>query len=185
MAAESVSSSGLVSRMMRALRLDIHLYEEVENDKGATKQAAAVVIFASIIAGLGFASTGGALGLVLGIAVNFIGWALWAWLNYFIGSKLLAEKDTHADWGQLARAMGFAYTPRIFLLLVLIPVMALQGLITLVVVVWVWIGMVLAVRSALDYKSTLRAVGVTLIGAIINGIALYILRISLGVSPAA
>ena len=32
--------------------------------------------------------------------------------------------------------------------------------------------MVIAVRQALDYKSTWRAVGVTLLGALINGVIL-------------
>lgn len=181
------ASPGLVNRMMRALRLNTGLYEEVEADQKATGQAALVVVIASVIAGIGFAATGGAVGLVLGIVVNLLGWALWAWLNYLIGAKLLAEPGTQANWGQLARAMGFAYTPRIFLLLALIPVDALQFLVLFIVTIWVWIGMVLAVRSALDYKSTLRAVGVTLIGAIINGIALSILTVVLsgGKTPAA
>ena len=174
MAAESVSR-GLVNRMSRALALDKSLYEEVEADKSATGQAMLVVVAASVIGGLGAAATGGVLGLLAGILLGIAGWAIWAWLNYFIGTRLLAEPQTEADWGQLARTMGFAYSPRIFLLLMLIPFLPLQIFVSLAVVVWVAIGMVIAVRQALDYRSTLRAVAVTVVGLLINAIAVGIL----------
>ena len=179
MVAESRTDRGLISRMKRALRLEPQLYEEVEADSGATGQAMLVVILVSVIAGIGFVSTGGVVGLLAGVGIQLLGWALWAWLNYFIGAKLVPESGTEANWGQLARAMGFASSPRIFLLLTLIPVAFLQGLIGIVVNVWMWIAMVIAVRQALDYKSTLRAVGVTLLGFLINAVAISTVAILL------
>jgi len=79
--------------------------------------------------------------------------------------------------------MGFAYAPRIFLIFHLIPIPPLQFLLRLAVVLWVWIGMVKAVKQALDYHSTMRAVGVTIIGAFINGIAISVLAVLLGAGP--
>ena len=174
MAAESMSR-GIVNRMSRALVLDVSLYEELEADKSATGQAMLVVVVASIIGGLGGLAMGGALGLVSGILVGLASWAIWAWLNYFIGTRLLAEPQTKADWGQLARTMGFAYSPRIFLLLMLIPFLPLQIFVSLTVVIWVAVGMVIAVRQALDYRSTLRAVAVTIVGLLVNALAVGVL----------
>ena len=39
-------------RIIRAAKLDVHLYEEVEADKGAMGQAMAVVILSSIAGGI-------------------------------------------------------------------------------------------------------------------------------------
>ena len=40
-------------RIIRAARLDVNLYEEVEADKGALGQAMGVVVFSSMAAGIG------------------------------------------------------------------------------------------------------------------------------------
>lgn len=173
-------TNGLVNRLTRALRLDASVFEEVEADKAATGQAAIVVVLASVMLGIGFIATGGLIGLVLGVLLGLTNWAVWAWLNYFIGTKLLAEPTTKADWSELARVMGFAYSPRILLIFLLIPIGQVRALIFVIVTVWVWVAMVIAVRQALDYKSTLRAVAVTFVGALISGIAGSVLTVLLG-----
>jgi hypothetical protein len=43
----------LMERMIRAAKLDMHLYEEVETDKSATGQAVTVVVLSSLAAGIG------------------------------------------------------------------------------------------------------------------------------------
>jgi hypothetical protein len=50
-----------------------------------------------------------------------------------------------------------------------------MGIVFFVASVWMMVAMVIAVRQALDYKSTFRAVGVCLIGWIIQLIILAIL----------
>jgi integral membrane sensor domain MASE1 len=47
----------------------------------------------------------------------------------------------------------------------LIPV--LSRFVALVITVWMFVAMVIGVRQALDYKSTWRAAGVCLLGAVI------------------
>ena len=42
-----------INRIFRAIKIDIELFEEVEKDKKATLQAAAVVVLASLAAGVG------------------------------------------------------------------------------------------------------------------------------------
>jgi hypothetical protein len=56
-------SNSLINRILRAAKLDIHLYEEVEADKSAMRQAMLVVILSGIAAGVGSISRGGALGV--------------------------------------------------------------------------------------------------------------------------
>ena len=105
----------LVQRMLRAAKLDVNLYEEVEADKGATGQALLVVVLTSVAAGIGNISSGGITGLLSGTVFGIVSWVVWAYANYLLGAKLFKEPQTEANWGQLARTMGFASAPRIIM----------------------------------------------------------------------
>ena len=98
-------------RIIRAAKLDVHLYEEVEADKGALRQAMGVVILSSIAAGVGTVGTRGLGGLLFGTISALILWYLWAYIIYIIGTKLLPEPRTKADYGELLRTIGFFQLP--------------------------------------------------------------------------
>jgi hypothetical protein len=151
-------------RMVRAAKCDVAIYEEVEADASATGQALTVVVLASVAAGL--ALGGGVRGLVVGAVASVIGWALWALLIYWIGARWLPEPETNADWGQLLRTLGFASAPGIVRVVGIVP--GLRGLVFLAVAVWMFVTTVTAVRQALDYRSTWRAVGVCLLGWLVQ-----------------
>ncbi len=154
----------MVDRMVGASRLDIHIFEEVEADTAATKQALSVVLLVALATGIASMGTIGVRGLLVGVVVSVAGWAIWAWIVYFIGTKIIPEHETHADWGQLARSLGFAQSPGVLKVFGVVP--GVGSIIFLVVSVWMLVSMVIAVRQALDYTSTLRAIGVVLIGFI-------------------
>lgn len=153
-------------RIIRAAKLDVKLYEEVEADKGALGQATWVVILSSIAAGIGSVKIGGVGGILIGTITALIGWYVWAFLTYFIGTKLLPEPRTKADYGELLRTIGFSSSPGLIRILGIIP--GLQWIIFTIASIWMLIAMVIAVRQALDYTSTLRAVGVCIIGWIVQ-----------------
>ena len=100
--------AAFTDRMIRAAKLDVNLYEEVEADKGAMGQAMGVVILSSVAAGIGTIGTIGIKGLVLGTIAALLGWFIWAFLTYFIGTKLLPEPQTKSDYGELLRTIGFS-----------------------------------------------------------------------------
>ncbi len=164
------------NRIIRAARLDVALYEEVEADKSALGQAMGVVVLSSIAAGIGSPSKAGLLGMLMGVVVALVGWYIWAYLTYFIGTKLLPEPQTRADHGELLRTIGFSSSPGLIRVLGIIPV--LRSIVFPIAAIWMLVAMVIAVRQALDYSSTLRAVGVCLIGWIIQ-ILLFVLLFSL------
>jgi len=83
---------------------------------------------------------------------------------YFIGTKILPEQETHADWGQLARSLGFAQSPGVLRVFGVVP--GVVDILFLIVSIWMLVSTVIAVRQALDYTSTLRAIGVVLLGFI-------------------
>ena len=163
----------LGERMIRAAKLDASLYEEVEADRGALGQATAVVVLASLAAGFGSVARGGVGGFLFGTIAALAGWYVWAFLTYWIGTRFLPEPQTQADYGELLRTIGFSSAPGVIRVLGVIP--ALTGLVFLVASIWMLVAMVIAVRQALDYTGTLRAVGVCLIGWIVQILILAVL----------
>jgi len=158
--------ASITDRMIRAAKLDINLYEEVEADKGAMGQAMGVVVLSSVAAGIGTIGTTGMKGLVLGTIAALVGWFIWAFLTYYIGTRLLPEPQTKADYGELLRTIGFSSSPGLLRVLGIIPL--LGSIISLICGIWMLVAMVIAVRQALDYTSTWRAVGVCIVGWIVQ-----------------
>ncbi|NIO12041.1 MAG: hypothetical protein GTO40_30075 [Deltaproteobacteria bacterium] len=161
-----------VDKMIRAAKLDAHLYEEVEKDHAATGQAVGVVVLSAIAAGIG-ARGGDVAGLLLGSVIALISWYIWAFLTYWIGTKILPEPQTHATHGELLRTIGFSASPGLIRILGVIPF--LRGIAFLAAGIWMLVAMVIAVRTALDYESTGRAVGVCVIGWILQVLILILL----------
>jgi hypothetical protein len=132
----------------------------------ATGQALAVVVIVAVATGFGTLAAGGLGALLAGVLLSVAGWAIWAGLVWLIGTKLLPEPTTRADWGEIARATGFAHSPGVLRAFGFVPV--LGPLAVLVASVWMLLAMVVAIRQALDYTQTWRAVVVMLIGLLAN-----------------
>ena len=168
--------SVLVDRMVRAGKLDVTVFEEVERERGAQMQAVAVVVISSLAFGIG---TGAGIGgLVTGTIASVLGWYLWAFITYNIGTRFLPEPTTRADHGELLRTMGFANAPGVVSVLGIIP--GLRGIAIAVAQIWMLVAGIVAIRSALDYQSTIRAVIVVVIGWVIRAILLILLVSLLG-----
>lgn len=172
--------ASLQDRMIRAARLDVQVYEEVEADRDATGQAMIVVVLSSLAAGVGSVGSGAVQGIVVGTIAALIGWLVWAFLTYFIGTRLLPEPQTKADYGELLRAIGFASSPGLIRVLGIIPF--LSAIAFLVAGIWMLIAMVIAVRQALDYTSTARAVGVCVIGWLAQAVIFMLALPAFGIS---
>ncbi|MBS3810182.1 MAG: YIP1 family protein [Desulfobacterales bacterium] len=173
--------NAFVNRMLRAAKLEPALYEEVEADKGAMGQAIGVVVLSSLAAGIGAISIHGGAGILIGTITALIGWFVWAFLTYIIGTKLLPEPQTEADYGQLLRTIGFSSSPGLIRVVGIVP--GLTGIISLVAGVWMLVAMVIAVRQALDYESTWRAVGVCVIGWVIQILIIMLVYAAVGGGP--
>ena len=173
--------SNFNDRIIRAAKLDVSLYEEVKADTTALGQAMAVVVLSSIAAGVGTITIGGPAVIIvitIGTILALIGWYIWAYLTYFIGTKILPEPQTKANHGQLLRTVGFSSSPGLTRILCIIP--GLTGIVLIVASIWMLIAMVIAVRQALDYRSTLRAVAVCIIGWIVQSLFSVLLFFVIG-----
>jgi hypothetical protein len=153
-----------LQRLIGAASLDVAIYEEVEADRGATGQALVVVLLSSVAAGIGARGLGGSTlsNIAFVSIVSLLAWAAWALLTFEIGARLLPEPQTRVDVGELLRTIGFAAAPgmlRVFGVLpgVTVPAFAISA-------VWMLVAMIVAVRQALDYTSTARAIAVCALG---------------------
>ena len=169
--------SSFKDRMWRAARLDVNIYKEVEADQSAFGQAMMVVILAGLAAGIGSLENGlpGALMVTLSA---LIGWFVWAFITYFVGTKLLPEQQTQADYGQLLRTIGFSSAPGMIRVIGIVP--GIGGFINFVASIWMLVAMIIGVREALDYQSTLRAIAVCAIGWVIQVIIIFLAALMVG-----
>lgn len=158
--------ASFTERIVGAARLDVKTYEEVEGDQTALPQAMAVVVLSALAAGIGASMSFGIRGLIGMTVVSLVAWLIWAALTWVIGTKLMPEPTTHADLGQMLRTIGFAATPGLASVLGIVPI--LGWIVPFIVWVWSIAAMVVAVRQALDYSSTGRAIAVCLIGWVAN-----------------
>lgn len=167
-------------RLVGAAMLDRGIFEDVESDATAMAQSVAVVVLSSLAAGIG------ATGLydtpstlrffAVASVIALIAWVGWALITLQIGARILPAKGTRVDLGQLLRTLGFAAAPGLILIFAVLP-----GMVTPVFVIaffWTLAATVVAVRQALDYTSTLRALAVCALGwgltlAFVFGIGLF------------
>jgi len=163
MALASTPSASLPDRMLRAARLNVPLYEEVEADTTATTQALTVVVLVALATGIGNAIAGASRGnvvgaLIGGIIAALIGWAVWSFVTYFVGTRFFGGVATY---GEVLRTLGFAESPGVLTILSFIPI--LGGIISFVAGIWVIVTSFIAIRQALDISNG-KTVGVIVVG---------------------
>ena len=156
------AAARLIRRMLGAARLDVDTYEEVEADHSATRQAFLVVVLVALAGGVGTIANHGAAGIFYHTLSSVALWWVWAGITSLIGTKLLPTPETVSDHGELLRTIGFSSAPGLLMLLCLVEPIA--GYVFGATRLWMLVAMVVAVRQALDYTSTLRAIAVCAIG---------------------
>jgi hypothetical protein len=168
MMAYAATSSSMTSRMIRAAKLEVPLYEEVEADVTATNQALLVVLLVAVANGIGQAIGASLEGnsaalvgrLVGGILQGLIGWAVWSYVVYFVGTRFFGGTATY---GELLRTLGFAESPSVLMIFSFVPV--LGGILALVVGIWTLVSSFIATRQALDIDNT-KTVFTILVGIV-------------------
>ena len=154
-------------RFIGAMALDAGAYEEIEADRHAAMQSISVV--AAVCVAGGIAGTG--LGLdpgafVAGAVIALGAWLVWAATIVALGTSAMAEAGTRSDVPQLLRVLGYAAAPGVFV--VLAAMRPAAPVILAIVSVWMIAAAVMAVRQALDYRSTARAIGVCIVSWLIS-----------------
>lgn len=149
-------------RVVGAMKADVNTFEEIERDQSAMGQAVTVIILAGVAALIGNIFRGGARMGIMALLLSVIGFAVWALIVTIIGTKVMPEPQTKADFSETFRVVGFAAAPGLLNVLAIIPFLGV--LIAFVISLWSLVVMVIAVRAVLDYSNTGRAIIVCLIG---------------------
>ena len=103
----------------------------------------------------------------LGSLIRFL---IWAFFIAFVGTRILPEPETESNTGELIRTLGFAYAPGLLVVLKIVPI--ISAFVDPVVTILQLAAMTIAVRQALDFNSTVRAVGVCIVAFILMIVAL-------------
>jgi hypothetical protein len=180
--ARTLGNNTFLQRLIGAMALDAAIYEEVEADRMATGQAFLVVLLSSVAAGIGArgVSEQSVVSIVFFSIVALMSWASWALMTFVIGTLLLPEPETRSDVGELLRTIGFASAPGLLRVLGVLPGVTLPVFIG--TGIWMLIATIVAVRQALDYRSTARAVGVCALGWVLSVLLAILLGSLLGPS---
>ncbi len=163
-----------LTRVFRAIKIDIDLYEEVEKDRSATFQAGIVVVLSSLAAGVGALQLG-VSNFVLAPILSLLSWYVWAYVIYFVGVKLFGSPSTKSSHGELLRTIGFSSAPGLIRVFGVTP-----DLMTVTFIgsaFWMLACMVVAVKSALDYDSLWKSFGVVVIAWLFQAFFLFLVII--------
>jgi hypothetical protein len=157
--------ASLQERMIGAMRGDVKTFEEIEADPSAIGQAVTVIVIGAVAALIGNIFRSGIGGGIAALIMTLIGYAIWSFLIVIIGTKVMPEPTTKADFQEAFRVIGFTAAPGIFNVLAIIPF--LGPLISFVLGIWMLVIGVIAVRQVLDYSNTGRAIIVCLIALLV------------------
>ncbi len=163
-------ASSFTERMVGAATLSVPIYEELEHDREATGQAAAVVAIVAAAAAIG-SYHWGPIWVAGAIVAQFVGWFVWAAITLFIGTRLFGGT---ADMGEMLRTLGFAQAPGVLAVVGIVPILGWVAL--PVIAIWTLVAGVVAVRQALDFD-TGKAVGTVFFGWLLKLLITVVLAI--------
>jgi Yip1-like protein len=153
-------------RIIGAAKLDANTFEDIERDPTAISQAVGVIALAAVSTGIGNVWYGGLTGIIFGVFTSLIGYAVWAVIVWLVGTKVMPDPATKADFQETFRVIGFAAAPGLLGFVTIIPLLGWL----LMICIWLWqiAAMVIAVKQVLDYTDTFKAVVVVIIGFVVN-----------------
>ena len=117
----------------------------------------------------------GVSNFLLAPALSLLSWYVWAYIIYFVGVKLFGDTKTKSNHGELLRTIGFSSAPGLIRVFGVTP-----DLMTVTFIgsaFWMLACMVVAVKSALDYRSMWKAFGVVVFAWVIQAFGLFLILV--------
>ena len=175
-------ANSFARRLMGAATFDVATYEDVEADRSATTQALIVVVLSSLAAGVGARGSIGAAATLqffaIASVVALLTWASFALVIFEVGARILPTSQTRVDVGELLRTLGFAATPGFIQVFGIVP--GARAPMFALAVGWALAASVVAVRQALDYTSTARALAVCALAVVVSLAVALVLGVVFG-----
>src|SRR5690349_1587222 len=110
-------------RVVGALKLDANTFEDIERDPTAMGQAIGIIVLSAAAAGIANIFYGGLSGIVVGMVTSLVGYALWAVVVWAVGTKLMPDPATKADFAETFRVIAFAASPGPLAIVTIIPLL--------------------------------------------------------------
>src|SRR6476620_5940752 len=148
--------ASLQERMIGAMRGDVKTFQEIEADPTAIGQAVTVIVIASLASLIGNIFRAGLTCGIMQMIMALVGYAIWSFLIVIVGTKIMPEPATKADFQEGFRVIGFTASPGVLNILAIIPF--LGPLISFVISLWMLVIGVIAVKEVLDYSNVGRAI---------------------------
>ncbi len=165
--------ASLGQRMVGAMQADVKTFQEIEADPTAMGQAVAVIVIAGVASLIGNVFRLGPVAGIMTLIITLISYAVWSLVIVLVGTKLMPEPTTKADFNEGFRVIGFTASPGVFNVLAIIPF--LGPLISFAISIWMLVIGVIAVREVLDYSNTGRAIIVCLIAFVIVWVLYFLI----------
>ena len=129
-------------------------------------QAVGVIVLAAVSGAIGNIYWGGVTGIVTSALFSVIGYIVWAAIVWLVGTKLMPDPATKADFPETFRVVAFAAAPGVLGIATIVPILGYL----IMFVLWLWsiAAMVVAVRAVLDFTSYGKAILVVVIGFCVN-----------------
>ncbi len=144
----------MIRNVTSAVLLDAEFYKKVASDRALLRQAAAVVVLANLLGGVGAALATDSnvfAGAAIGVTTGLVGWLVWSGVAYVVGVRAFSGD---ADYLEMLRVIGFAYAP---LAIGVIPWLGFVG------AAWALFAAVVAIRESMEF-STQRSIATTALG---------------------
>jgi len=167
----------LTGRMIGAAQADVKTLSEIEADPSAMGQAITVIVIAGVSGLIGNLFRVGLTGGIISLISSIVGYALFSLMVFLVGTKMMPEPTTKADFNETFRTVGFAAAPGIFNIVAIIPFIG--ALVPLLTGIWGLVIGVIAVREVLDYSNTGRAIIVCIIATLVCWLAVFLLLLPL------
>lgn len=164
--------ASLPDRMIGAMQGNVKTFQEIEADQTALGQAVTVIVIAGVASLIGNIFRQGVMYGIVSLVLTLIAYAVWSVMVVLVGTKLMPEPTTKADFAEGFRVIGFTASPGVFHVLAIIPF--LGPLLSFLISIWMLILGVIAAREVLDYSNTGRALIVCLIAFGIT-VAVYVI----------
>ena len=110
--------------------------------------------------------------------IALLAWAAFALVTFQIGSRVLPTPETRVDVGELLRTLGFAAAPGLIQVFAVLPGVKVPAF--SLALVWAFAASVVAVKQALDYTSTARALAVCGLAWMLSLIIAFVLGLAFG-----
>lgn len=150
----------LLRRMVRVIKLDPSLFEEIVTDPATHAHSIWAMALFAMATAFGFFGRVGGTAVNIALITTMLAWYVWAFSLFYVGTRLLRSDKGHADRKTVLRVVAFACAPGIIRLLGIIP----QSTMVLMIVssVWILVAAIFGLKKVFPHTATLNIAVVTI-----------------------